>query len=136
MLWWAVKSVSNWRSSSSKHITSRLNVLHLFNKNGNFEWLINLAWEINIYSFFFRKLKYMYCELIQQIPSSMRIWKMRIKHANLPHVAVWRHLKGIGAKAYYIVICCRLIIGTFWAQPINILYRDEQEFGRPDASGA
>ena len=45
-------SVQKWLSSSSKHTTSRLNVLHLLNKNGNFEWLINLAWEINIYSFF------------------------------------------------------------------------------------
>ena len=67
---------------------------------------------------------------------------MRFKRANLPHVAVWRHLTGIGAKTYYIVICCLLMIVTFWAQPrtkarnpINILSREEQDFSHQDASG-
>ena len=59
---------------------------------------------------------------------------MRIKHANLPHVAVWRHLTGIDTKSYYIVLCFRLIIGTFWAQPMNILSREEQDFTSQDAN--
>ena len=67
------------------------------------------------------------CELIQQIPSSLRIWNMRIKHTNLPHVAVWRHLTDIGAKAYYVK-------RTFWAQAINILSREEQDFTSQDAN--
>ena len=47
---------------------------------------------------------------------------------------LWFHLTGIGVKAYYIVICRRLIIGTFWAQPINILSREEQDFTSQDAN--
>ena len=33
----AVDSIQKWRSSWLKHNTSNLNVLHLLNRNGNFE---------------------------------------------------------------------------------------------------
>ena len=69
----------------------------------------------------------------------MRIWNMRIKHAIQACESACCSLTSFEGYWCKIVLYCHLLSAYnryILAQPIDIISRKEQEFGRPDASGA